>query len=189
MKYNDSQIEERVFKKTKELITTRGVKGWSMNNLAKESGVAKNTLYRMINSKEELIRDVILRDLEYIEKQLNQIMMSEDPSTVIEQMSKLISTDVVFYIGGYLNEALMEYPNLEERVQENEENIQNAVIMFIKLGQIQNQIRKDIDPKTVFESIMGMILHFIRLGYTTDQLSNKLELAFNYFFDGIKEKK
>jgi len=188
MKCNDSQVEERIYRKTKELITSKGIKGWHMDHLAKESGMAKNTLYKIIGSKENLILEVVLNDLKQVEEEFKALLMLGDEKLITQKLSDLISRNIIDFIGGYLNEVLLEYPSLEDKVKANEDNIRNMIVTFIIMGQSQNQFKKEVDPRIFFESILGIILHQVRLGYSGDVLSDKIEKAFTYMLEGIKEK-
>lgn len=189
MKYNDQKVIERLKEKTRELIVARGVKGWSMETLAKESGIAKSTLYRIIESKEALILDIVLSDMRKFEQEYEQILANREDFNFIEKIGKFISRNVTIYFGTYLNEALLEYPTLEDQVKANEEKIKNITIMFLELVKNQNEIRKDIDSVTFFESLMGIILHFIRLGYSGEVLTYKISIGFSFIIESIKEKK
>lgn len=186
MKYKDDRIIERLHKKTKELIMSRGVKGWNMNTLATESGIAKSTLYRIIDSKEALILEVILEDMRRLEHGVKYILMNDSSSDIIESISELVTEAVPLMFGSYLNEALMEYPELEEKVKENEDNIRESVMMFIDYGQQRGQIKENVDPVTVFQTMLGVVLQFVRLGYTGDQLTEKINQGFKYIFEGIR---
>lgn len=186
MKYKDQKIIERLHKKAREMILNRGIKGWNMGTLAAEAGIAKSTLYRIIDSKEELILGIIIENMQRIEVDLKKILLDDENEDLIEKVSALASENVPLLFGTYLNEALLEYPELEDKVKENEENIQQAVLMFLKHGQTRGQIKMNIDLLTVFELIMGTILQFVRIGYSGDELSRKLNNSFKYIFDGIR---
>lgn len=186
MKYKDQKIVERLYKKTRELLLIQGVKGWNMNTLAAESGIAKSTLYRIINSKEELVLSIILEDMRQIEIDIKKILLEAENADVTKEISNFASEKVPLVFGNYLKEAILEYPELEDKVKENEDTIRQIVFMFLEYGQQRGQIKKDIDPLTIFELLMGIILHFVRIGYSGDVLSKKIYHGFNYIFYGIR---
>ena len=51
----------RINKAADELVFTYGVRGWNMNDCAQEAGITKRTLYRYIDSKEQLVEMVLKR--------------------------------------------------------------------------------------------------------------------------------
>ncbi len=63
-KSENKEIIRRIHKVTLMLILKQGVKGLNMNELAKTVGVAKGTLYKIINSKEQLIQEIALHIFE-----------------------------------------------------------------------------------------------------------------------------
>jgi len=63
MKIHNEHIREKVNKCAKKLLYTHGVKGWNMTMLAAEAGLARNTLYKIIGSKEKLVETIVLYQL------------------------------------------------------------------------------------------------------------------------------
>lgn len=71
IKYN------RLMKKAEELFVNLGYKGVSMDEIAKEAGISKMTIYRYFSSKEELFIKAILsltnRTFLYVKEELEKI--------------------------------------------------------------------------------------------------------------------
>ena len=45
----------KILQKTVELLQKHSVHGWNMDELSEQAGLSKNTLYKIIGSKEELM--------------------------------------------------------------------------------------------------------------------------------------
>ena len=74
MKYNDQNIEAKVLQKTFELLQKYGIRGWNMDMLSLQSGLSKNTLYKIIGSKEDLMERVTMNYYQEIYSQLTKIL-------------------------------------------------------------------------------------------------------------------
>ncbi len=186
MKYKDERLVENLYKKTRELIISRGVKGWNMSTLASELGMARSTVYRMVDSKETLILEVVLDDIKKVEKGIKSILLRPDKSDVIDRISELLTDNVPLMLGDYMTDVLLEYPSIDDHVKKNEENIRKSIKTFIKTGQTLKKIKKDVDADTLFETLVGIILQFVRLEYSGEVLTKKVKQSFQYVFRGIE---
>ena len=55
-KKNDKNIHDNILTVAERLLLAYGIKGWNMDSVAQEAGIAKNTLYKIIDSKEQADR-------------------------------------------------------------------------------------------------------------------------------------
>jgi AcrR family transcriptional regulator len=76
-KINNKSIQDNVFKITETLLLKHGIKGWNMDSVALEAGISKNTLYEIINSKEQLIEDVVINRLRNNVETITEIFRDE----------------------------------------------------------------------------------------------------------------
>lgn len=189
MKYNDQEVEEQIYDKVKNFLVTKGVKGWNMDMLAKESGLAKNTLYKIIGSKEKAIMNVILRDIVYLKNKLNNLLEASMASRNIDNIINLFSELFVSTHGEYLNEVLLEYPGSGKKVQKSTKLMDEIVIKFLKEKIEQGVLKSDCDPSIIHEMLQGTTIYFIQLGYYGDDLSKRLKISYEYLLNGIIEKK
>jgi len=77
MKAKNKTLEERVYRAAEQFLTRYGIKGWNMNDLAAESGITKRTLYKIIESKEQLIRNIVFANVMDMREQLLFIIRSD----------------------------------------------------------------------------------------------------------------
>lgn len=188
MKYNNQEIEEQIYNKTRLFLEERGVKGWNMDQLAKESGLAKNTLYKIVGSKEDVITNIVLRDMKYIESQLKLFFADESRHGEVVTVVKLFAELFTNTHGAYLNEVLLEYPSSGKKIKENKCIMEERVISFLNKKIKQGTFKPECEAEVIYEILNGITIHFIKLGYYGDTLLNRLIVSYKYIIYGIGEK-
>ncbi|MFZ5642913.1 MAG: TetR/AcrR family transcriptional regulator [Bacillota bacterium] len=187
MKANDKQIEQRILERTAEIIFDRGIRGWSMDQLAADVGLAKNTLYKIINSKEELIERVIIGYIRSVQTRMVEIINQErDYIIALEKITSEFPTLLNSLYTGSMQEIFLEYPSIEKRVRAHQDEMTIRIITFLKTGIDKGVLRSDAKPEFFFEILQALILHFIKTGTKGAELADKLRLAFNFLIKGIK---
>ncbi len=187
MKVKNIEIQEMVIEKTREMIISRGLKGWNMVDLAQKTGLAKQTLYKIIGSKERVIERVVLSQMEYTFGSLNKVLNMK--LNFIETM-ELFKERIPQFISDVpritLPEIYREYPAIEKKAVEFQEIISKNLIEFIERGMKEKYFRDDIEAEFLFDLMRGGVLeHYIRSGYTGDNLKNALITAYSCILNGI----
>jgi len=162
MKVNDIQIEERIFKKTHNLILARGLKGWNMDTLAKECGLAKNTLYKIIGSKETLLEKIVIRQLRKNLKIVDSMIQDAgDYSKISISIPKKFSRLVADFDKKALPLIYLEYPGIEKKAKKIMSDLASNLISAIRKGQANQTVRDDVEPEFIFEIIKAVSDHYV----------------------------
>lgn len=186
-KVQKPEIRDMVLQKATEFIAKRGSKGWSTAELARECGLAKNTLYKIIGSKEQLVETIVLEQINTTTDLLKSIirqassyrsaalrMVQEGPSLLAER------SRVTF------PEIFLEYPSLERRCLEHQKKAAAEIIRFIRQGQTAGHIRGDIEPEFLYDLIRGIVEHYIRSGLAGGAFAAALHKAFTCLREGVR---
>jgi AcrR family transcriptional regulator len=186
-KTHKPEIRGMVLQKAAGLIARQGPKGWSTAELARECGLAKNTLYKIIGSKEKLVEAVVLEQIDATTAFLKAIILHETgyrPAAlrmVEEGPSFLASKPRVAFSGIFL-----EYPALERRALEHQKKAAGEIIRFIRRGQAENHIRGDVEPEFLYDLVRGIVEHFARSGLEGRLLAEALVKAFVCLREGVR---
>ena len=60
MEQKHTIIKQKIDKAAEKIIFSYGIRGWNMSEFANEAGITKRTLYKYVNSKEELVENALL---------------------------------------------------------------------------------------------------------------------------------
>ena len=186
MKSKSKATEEKVFKSAETLMSRYGIKGWNMNDLAAASGITKRTLYRIITSKEQLIRDVAYNNISAIREKLFEIIRKDEG--FMESMDMIIVAIPELLRNNYINnysDILNEFPELEADLVHANEKLSNDLLLFFQRGIDSGFIRGNITPAFINQMMQGMIIHFAKYSSSETETADKLKLALQSLVFGI----
>ena len=186
MKFNDKRSEQQVLEKTAELLFRRGIRGWNMDELAAEAGLAKNTLYRIIGSKEQLIERVIL---DYSRRGHSRIVAIIDRECGYMETLQAIAEEYPEHMNSlyadFLRDIFLEYPDMEKTVRSYRDEMTTRITDFIRRGIVEGYLRADLQPEAVFELLQAIILFFMKAGFKGPELSGRIREGFYCILYGV----
>ena len=186
MKVRNTEIQQMVIEQTLQMISTRGFKGWNMMDLAKQAGLAKQTLYRIIGSKEQVIERVVFFQMEETFKGVDLLM--EESANYGEFIKRFIAIGPRYLskVSRFsLTEIYREYPAIEKKANEYMKKVYSTRIEFFQRGIDEGYLRDDITPEFLLDLVRdGILEHYIRSGFTGEKLEKALGLAFKCLSEG-----
>ena len=187
MKINNPELQSRILEKTLEFIAARGVKGWNTAELARETGVAKNTLYKMIGSKEKLVEQVVLAQMRFTNELIKKIIREEaDYRPAIKRMLREAPAYLARQPRVALAEILLEYPSIAPKLLAYRQEVSDEIRSFILKGMNEGHLRSDVTPEFINSLLQGIIDHFTHSGLGRDELESALKSAFMCLREGMR---
>lgn len=187
---NISQAAEKLFIKN-------GIESTSMNDIAKEAGYSKATLYVYFQNKEELIGILVLESMQklydYISLALKQSKDTKERYKEICHALLKYQEEYPFYFKMVLETINIDFKLNHFLPEEKEtfligEQINDLLIEFLKDGMACGDIRPDIEIMPTIFSIWGMLSGFIQIASNKEtyirQRMEKSKMEFlSYGFD------
>ncbi|PCH66850.1 MAG: hypothetical protein COC06_12185 [Bacteroidales bacterium] len=140
------EIHERVTKVAMDMMLKFGLKGLNMVELARECGLAKATLYKIIGTKEDLVREIAFEIFNVnIIKILEPYKTIDDPAKATQEF---LDNYLSYAIAGQkilIQQIYKEYPLIEKDVHEKYESEMSIVSQRYLEWQKKGLIRKDIN--------------------------------------------
>lgn len=179
------------------LFMEKGIENTSMNDISKESGYSKATLYVYFKNKEELIGILVL---ESMQKLYDYIKSALEESNDTKERYKSICYGMVkyqeefpFYFKMVLETINIDFESTHFQQEEKEtfligEQINDLLTDFLNDGIKQGEFRKDIEIKPTIFSFWGMLSGFIQLASNKEKyigqqiMKTKMEFL-NYGFE------
>ncbi len=189
MKSKSKVTEEKVFKSAETLMSRYGIKGWNMNDLAAASGITKRTLYKIITSKEQLIRDVAFNNINVIREKLFEIIRKNEG--FMESLEMIIVTIPELLKNNYINnysDILNEFPELEADLVHANEKLSNDLLFFFQRGIESGFIRNSVTPAFINQMFQGLIIHFAKYSRSETETAEKISLALRSLVFGISSR-
>jgi len=190
MKTNDLRVEQKIFQKTAELISQKGIKGWNMDQLAEATGLAKNTLYKIIGSKEILLQRVTLGYINDVQNNLSEIIAkNEDYLTAFKKTISIFPDLINGYYADHMHEIFLEYPEIEIRVRSHQDDMTRNIIDFIQKGiDIGVLNNSTLDAMQVFETFQAIVLYYMKKELSSKEKSARISNSIGYLLQGIMDK-
>lgn len=188
MKVSSADIRDKVLKTTRDLLRRKGLKGWNMDLLAQETGLAKNTLYKIIGSKEQLLTQAILSKMQEDLVQIEQILDEEnDYNLAVSRITKRFAELVKDSFDNVIPSIYLEYPAIEKNVRTAQIEIHASLRAFILKGMEQGMMRNDVAPEFILNLVEGIVLHYYRTGHTGDTFETAFHRAMDCLVNGLRK--
>jgi AcrR family transcriptional regulator len=181
------EIHCLVLNKAAGFIAKRGPKGWSTAELARACGLAKNTLYKIIGSKEKLVETIVIGQIDATTDLLKNIILREEGYRAATM--RMLETGPDFLAERprvAFSEIFLEYPSLEPKALLHRKKAAAGIIDFIRVGQKGGHIRGDMEPEFLYDLVRGIVEHYTRTGLEGEKLSEALLKAFTCLREGVR---
>lgn len=181
--------KDTILDAAKKLFSHFGYKKTSMDDVAKEAGVAKGTVYLAASSKSDLLYQTILRLLRNCMYTMGHVIDPQFPAD--EMLPRMIELELAHL----QNEPLLQELLLggvgtsgwSQRFDELRRMARNNHVEVLKLGQRQGIFREDIDPDTVAIIIQDLEAASFLFHRNETHTDSKLwQTALQLVLDGLK---
>lgn len=134
------------------LFAERGYHGTSMRDLGKELGLLGSSLYSHVDSKQDLLVEVVEEGARLFEASAEQAKAT--PGTARDRLAALVAGHVGVVLDNvnvartFLNEARMLDTEHRERIVQARDHYEGVFRSVLADGTREGSFRSDIDPKT-----------------------------------------
>ena len=162
------------------LFAEKGYHGTSMRDLGKELGLLGSSLYSHVESKEDLLVDVVAEGAELFQASADSALAEE--GNAAEHLNSLIAGHIDVVLGHldvvrtFLNEARMLDSEHRDRVIASRDQYEAAFRQVLAEGRADGSFRPDIDPKTSSIFILS-VLNAVERWYRPDGELSRDELV------------
>ena len=190
---------KNISRAAEQLFMEKGIENTSMNDIAKEAGYSKATLYVYFKNKEELIGFLVLESMQKLHDYIS-LALKESNDTK-ERYEKICyglvkyQEEFPFYFNIVLETINIDFEATQFLPEEKEtfsigEKINDLLIDFLKAGMEQGEIRSDIEVLPTIFSFWGMLSGLIQIATNKEsyigQRMERTKMEFlTYGFDMI----
>jgi AcrR family transcriptional regulator len=186
LKINNSVIKKNIIALTEKLLLKHGIRGWNMDTVAHEAGMAKNTLYKIIGTKEQLIEKIIISRLRANIDAIVGIFKSEPEFLkAVEIGSRQLVHGISEDNPLILVQVFREYPAIKEKFDTIASKLSTSIHYYLNRAKKSGIIRKDVDNDILISSVTAIINHYLSLAYKGKEFEERIYRAFTYLLKGI----
>ncbi|MFA9370596.1 MAG: TetR/AcrR family transcriptional regulator [Labilibaculum antarcticum] len=180
------EIQERVTKVAMDMMLKFGLRGLNMVELAKECGLAKATLYKIIGTKEDLVREIAFEIFNVnIIKMLEPYKTIDDPAEATQEFLDNYLSYAIAVQKILIQQIYKEYPLIEKDVDEKFEAEMNIVYKKYTEWQEKGLIHQDINVEYCLDALQSLNDVYITGHYTEEETIDRLRTAFRCLIRGM----
>ena len=185
-----NETKRRILDAAKELFATEGIKSTTVSEIAKAAGVAKGTIYKYFESKEEILQEVIHQEAMKVYEEIDEALrgsgtLREKLKNFIiyklqaiqkrvnlhhithkrfKDLSEALRRELMFY---YDHEVLLIKGLLQEAQQKGEIVVKNMDILAKALGAVSREfddpwMLEDKDLEKYIDALLDVLFEGLR---------------------------
>ncbi len=187
MKAHNDHIIAGVHANVRRLLLERGVKGWSMDELAEMSGLAKKTLYKIAGSREKVIHTVVVRDVrQRIAATVDLLDADEEFEQKLRRMEVVIPDSVSQYdLKGVVAQVKRQHPAIWDEIHALQLKLAEPLHEFFAKGIREGKLRRELTPQDIADLIYGIVI-ICNENHSGPELREKIALGISVVLQGIR---
>lgn len=168
-----------------KLFFSYGIKSLTMDDISRELGISKKTLYQYVNNKEDLVEKTLneidcAHDVEFMnlaDPTLNAIEAIWNVNLIVTKMIREQNPSAQFDLRKY-------YPEIFTKFRSSRmDKMKTMIIMNLKIGKEEGLYRKDVDEQLIAKFYLSRISHTTDL----DSVFSHTELSDPNFMPQLME--
>ncbi|PKQ65025.1 hypothetical protein BZG02_04095 [Labilibaculum filiforme] len=188
MKFGNENIERIVFESTQSILLKKGVKGWNMDDLAKECGMSKRTLYKIIGNKEDLLYrcydETFKSNLKFVKKNIEQ---DGDYYLLLDELSNLIVNGVNEFVIVGSKSIETEYPHISKMIEARIKEHQKLIITFFEKGIDKKLLKDNVDAQLINSMVSAIMSFNVMNSKDQREFRDKTKKQLDFLFEVIKK--
>ena len=144
-------LQEQLIHVATDLFLKYGIKSISMEDISRQMGISKKTLYSIIESKSDLVRMILERHLMQNERDLKSILdSSKDAIDEMLQMSTHILNFITHMSPSIIYDLQKYHPQCWKMIQDDKEtHVSTRIYNNLVRGQGEMLYRTDFNPAII----------------------------------------
>ncbi|MCL6559130.1 MAG: TetR/AcrR family transcriptional regulator [Firmicutes bacterium] len=178
----------RIISTLKELASTRGFYGVTVDELAARTGISKRTMYRYFKSKEEMIALVMEEFISETGRKVKLVLSSSrDPVEQVTNLIRTISEQIKVLHAPALYDLQKHYPHVWEKVERFREERIQEIFKELFSNDTEGRFRK-INPKIFTTALIASVRAMVNPAFIMENnLSPEetIQSIFTIFLHGV----
>lgn len=175
--YRES-LRERILNTAMHAFTTHGIKAVKMDDIARELGISKRTLYETYENKEDLLYAGVKQLKEQKEHDMHELLAKSKNVMDIVLLSYQKKVEESRHVSPLFYSEIEKYPSVVAYLEEDKRENRQLITDFIKRGINEGFFRRDINVgllTSTFEAIVNYYMSKqLYTYYSVEELSKNI---------------
>ena len=184
------EIREKIIVRASELMMQFGIRTVTMDDISRDLGISKKTIYQYFKDKKELVNRITSLHLQEEEERfVSTVTQSENSVHELMLVSQCLRESMKDMKMSLMNELQKFYPDAWLKYEDFKQGIlRDSIIRVIERGQKEGYFRKNVDPFLIATMRIEQVQSFIMMNlYPKDKYTLydvQLQL-FDHFIHGL----
>lgn len=140
-------MKERILQTASQMFLTQGFKNTTMDDIAREMGISKKTLYKLFKTKEDLVKETALYVFGYIYKNIDHIKQQNlNPIEEFFQIRKFIKESIKTTSFSPYTQLKKYYPDVADILLKlKKQHVMRSIEENLKRGIEEGIYKKNLD--------------------------------------------
>ena len=152
--------QEEIVQTSVRIIDQRGIQGLTIKNLSKELGITEGAIYRHFENKREILSSILIQFKDnlkaFADSMDNPSLTTYDKiSGILNHFRKIFEANPAIVSVIFAEEIFQNDNELSKVIAEILRNNQHFLLDIIEEGQQKGELRKDLNPQMMVDSIFG----------------------------------
>lgn len=159
-----ARSREKLLRAATDLLVEHGPRGVTVDAVSEESGVAKSTLYRHWETRDDLLVDVVRCNIPDIEIPDPSLGFEPSLRTYVRDAARTVTDPEWSRIMPAMMALRISMPNLAEMVEQDQSSKTDNLEQILDLGVAESKLPEDIDVDLASAVLFGPLLFSALVG-------------------------
>ena len=153
---------ESIFTRALELFKKYGIKSITMDDVSRELGISKKTLYEFVTDKKELVEKAIQFEFDHIKECFGRVFDKKGINAIDQlfEVNYFMRDQLKFHSVSFEYDLRKYYPDLFRKIYEKkQQEMYDAVLNNMKKGKSEGIYRDDLDEVLIAKLYVTRIMH------------------------------
>lgn len=175
--------DREILKTVLGLYSKYGIKSVTMDDVSRELGISKKTLYNFVNDKNELVEKVIEFQCAERAHLMNSLNLDELPALEeIVEVSRMINKMIGEFSPSFQYDLSKYYSPIYKRmIKENRESMAHSMLQNLKKGKKEGYYRSEINEEVIVNMHISNMENLVEIGFYNLQKESPEEIQREIF--------
>lgn len=150
-------LRARILDHVENQLLSQGYRGMRVDDLARDVGISKRTLYEQFRTKEDMAREALLRRFERLREQIDQLVQASDKQS--ERLRAIVAE--LCRVHGDARSTLMQdiegTPALRELLTASRSHAHSAIETVLRDGISRGRFRAQLDVRMARRTLLAAV--------------------------------
>lgn len=147
------ETKRKILEYSKEVILNHGYKNFRVDDIAKRLGISKSTIYKIFESKESIVKEVIIYHFDNVKSKFQEIVNDKSIPEFTKKILAVINLknqNVPFLSTKVLEDLKHQIPDIMEFIKKKNQESLEEFFKLIDIGIEQGYVKEHINKKILY---------------------------------------